>query len=498
MLNKLILLLLTASAMASGATRIVAGLTPDQTGVEMWLSAGALEPGAAKRRVLIVGGLNGSTSSAESVRSQLDWFEKSPHRRNTALAAIPLANPKSAPLLFPPTGDAYAANTESHVLWRTIAAFAPDAVLIAGSDPAGLAAALASKPSPFGAVAASSATLREWFDAAPGVSEAHRRLRERLAAKPLDVARQLARAYGHELPQVVYIPAVALLARLRLGALADVEGIAAPFVDGSRDSLEKATSSHLSGHLLFTELYRSTKNPKYLERVRAAADMGFTASGAMKESMPLHNEMSDSVFMGGPILAAAGALTGETKYFDMCVRHIRFMQKLGLRADGLYRHSPLDETAWGRGNAFPALGLALVLSDFPKNHPARAELLAAFRAHIAALVERQEPDGAWRQIIDLPGSYRELSATAMIAFAMKRGIQRRWLEKAKYRRIVDRAWEAVKARTAADGVLLDVCTSTGKQKSRKDYLDRVAIFDRDPRGGAMVMLLATEMAGLGK
>ena len=29
----------------------------------------------------------------------------------------------------------------------------------------------------------------------------------------------------------------------------------------------------------------------------------------------MHNEMSDSVFMGCPILAEVGALTGETKYF---------------------------------------------------------------------------------------------------------------------------------------------------------------------------------------
>ena len=81
--------------------------------------------------------------------------------------------------------------------------------------------------------------------------------------------------------------------------------------------------------------------------------------------MPFHNEMSDAVFMGCPILAKAGKLTGEQKYFDMALRHFRSMANLCRRSDGLYRHSPLNEAAWGRGNAFPALGLALSLTDFP-------------------------------------------------------------------------------------------------------------------------------------
>jgi hypothetical protein len=31
----------------------------------------------------------------------------------------------------------------------------------------------------------------------------------------------------------------------------------------------------------------------------------------------------------------------------------------------------------------------------------------------------------------------------------------------------------------------------------KDYLRRAAILDRDPRGGAFAMILATEIAGIG-
>ena len=50
------------------------------------------------------------------------------------------------------------------------------------------------------------------------------------------------------------------------------------------------------------------------------------------------------------------------------------------------------------------------------------------------------------------------------------------------------------ARIGHDGGLVDVCTGTGKQKSLRDYLDRPAILGSDPRGGAMALLLATELA----
>jgi hypothetical protein len=84
-------------------------------------------------------------------------------------------------------------------------------------------------------------------------------------------------------------------------------------IDSSKikDSLARATSSHLSGHLIFGQLAERTGDARYVQLVRKAADLGFTESGVMKESMPLHNEMSDSVFMGCPILAKVGKLTQE-------------------------------------------------------------------------------------------------------------------------------------------------------------------------------------------
>jgi rhamnogalacturonyl hydrolase YesR len=170
------------------------------------------------------------------------------------------------------------------------------------------------------------------------------------------------------------------------------------------------------------------------------------------------------------------------------------MRKLTARPDGLYRHSPLDDTAWGRGNGFPALGLALSLSELPKDYAGREAMLKVFREHMEALRKHQEPDGSWHQVIDMSGSYRELSCTCMVMVAMARGVRMGWLEKERFASAIRWAWRAILVRIAADGSLIDVCTGTGKQKSLRDYFDRPAILGRDPRGGAMALLAAVEMA----
>ena len=176
---------------------------------------------------------------------------------------------------------------------------------------------------------------------------------------------------------------------------------------------------------------------------------------------------------------------------EAALAHLALMQKLCLRPDGLYRHSPLDEAAWGRGNAFPALGMALMISALPPAE--RAKPIADFKRLADALLPFQTRNGMWRQVIDHPAAYEEFSATAMIAAAMHMGLREGWLKGARYKLAVERAWDGIKARTASDGKLMDVCESTGKQPKLEDYLRRTAIWDRDPRGGAMALFLAAEL-----
>ena len=113
--------------------------------------------------------------------------------------------------------------------------------------------------------------------------------------------------------------------------------------------------------------------------------------------------MSDAFFMATPLLAKVGKLTGDEKYFDLAAKHVDFMNSLVLRRDGLYQHSPETDAAWSRGNAFVALGLALSLSEISESHHGFDQMLEVYRAHLEQLINYQDQDGMWHQVIDYPG-----------------------------------------------------------------------------------------------
>src|SRR5687768_10487678 len=77
---------------------------------------------------------------------------------------------------------------------------------------------------------------------------------------PRQVAEQLAAVYGNKLTQVAYIPALPLVAKLRLSELtgdarhaAKVHEIVAPFLRGEKSPVPKSGSEQ-AGHLIFAEL----------------------------------------------------------------------------------------------------------------------------------------------------------------------------------------------------------------------------------------------------
>ena len=440
--------------------------------------------------------------SSDAVAREAAAFEQIPqNRRAFRLIAVARANPDAQPLQFPPSGVAYREHVESHVLWRWVGTHAPDLVLVAGPDP-GLVEALSQNVVidvgriPARRVDASTRFLQS-LTAPITFSSAHQEIERRLARSPRALAEELARVYGHEFAQPNYIAAMAIVSRLRLGERDEVARLLAPYLDGTKDSFARPSQSSLAAHLLFFEYARRASDDRAKALVLRAAASGFTENGELREFMPLHGGWSDSLFMDVPILAMAGALTGERRYFDMAARHVAFMQQIVLRPDGLYRHQASADAAWGRGNAFAALGLALTLSEFPKEHADYPRLLASYRAHMAALARFQDENGMWRNVIDRPGAYPEYSATAMIATAMLRGIRNGWIDRETYEPLVQKAWKAILARTGAEGRLVDVCESTGTRGlTDEDYLRRAAILGRDDRGGGMAMFFATELAGL--
>lgn len=534
------------------------GVTRNGVAIPAFLTNGMIDVKSDRTRILFVS--NSAPDSSVSKRLVSDWYDFCKARpfistRNKIeLGIVPFANPDQSDAAssdkaasgwksgFPPTGSAYndKQNSERHYLWRWIGMLAPDLVVVVGENDhhvieipksfntqlgisanwslreakaGSLADALTvGKPSDVASVPAVEFLTSGRVPIIPGFvqsglsvrSAARLELQRRRKRSPVEVATELAKVYGHNLKSVAYIPALALVGRVRLGELTtddshlkDVLRIVAPYASGKKSSLgSRPSGSTLSGHLIFGELAKKTGDKQHTSLAQAAADLGFDENGKPRESMPFHNEMSDAVFMGTPILVQTGRLTGDTKYFDMADRHLKFMLNLNLRSDGLHQHSPLDpnSTAWGRGNGFPALGLALSLSDMPADSPHLPTMTAAYRDHLLSMIDYQDEMGMWHQIVDHPESYREFTSTCMTTFAIVRGLRNNWLKRETFEPFVQRAWESIKCRIGPDGKLVDVCTGTGKQKNRRAYYERTAILGKDDRGGAMAMMVSTELA----
>ena len=335
-------------------------------------------------------------------------------------------------------------------------------------------------------------------------SPARRVLNARRARTPLQIARSLAAVYGYTLDPVVYTQGMAISGRLRLARMdptyddpvPSIVRLVEPYVSGEvRTFDETAATSALAGLIWGMQLAEVTRDRRYADLVINIAERyrPGTDGGAPPPSDP--DFRTEDMFMNGAMLGRAFRLSGETRYMDLLTDFL--LAARTQQDDGLFWHSRSTPYYWGRGNGFALLGFSETLSFLPADHPAYAALLRMHVRHLEALRQYQCPSGMFPQVLNVPGSYQECTATCMIGYAMARALRRGWLD-ASYRRTVDLAWQGVSERIDdADG-LVDCCTNTGVQESLQAYIDRPAIFGRDDRGGAMALWFALEMEQLAR
>lgn len=529
-----------------------AGLTA--SGRRLW----ALEPVGAldtsRPKLVLVGGLDGSPDSAAEVLRTLQWWFTDAGaealRARWLIAALPCAQPEkcgeapisapASPLTFPPAGGFFDGKLDPtpHYVWRWTTMQAPTLVievrsgratawhanalataLVAGAPAApdgSLTSALGgggtgpawSRPVPaLGLEALPGGAVPVMIDvlarAATLDSPQRVALLARQARAPLDIARLLAPKYPAQ-PIMSYIPALSWSGALRLAGLtgetrfrdkplADM----APFLSGATPAIaEPYLLTSLAGHLAFSDLGDIDGNERAATLARTAAD--FILPQAPGDIVRFPRAWTDDMFMATSVLARVGGRTSDDRYGAAAGRLLTAYAGDLQRADGLFVHAKEGAHAWGRGNGFAAFGLMEALTHLPASWPGRARVLAIFRAHMKGLVPHQAADGMWRQVVDEPGSYRELTVTAMVLTAMARGLRLGWLDAPTYRAAVDRAWLGLVARIGDDGTLMDVCTGTGSGPTLQYYLNRAGITGADDRGAAMALTAALELDDLNR
>lgn len=315
-------------------------------------------------------------------------------------------------------------------------------------------------------------------------------------SNPLQIARVLATRYPAQ-PIMSYIPALAWSGGIRLSALTgesqwrdkaikDMQ----PFITGQTPAIaEPYRLTSLAGASAFFDAATLNKNADAGVLARKVADF---ITDSPVGTYRFATFWTDDMFMVGSVLSRAGNDAWASRLGTMLIAYANKLQ----RPDGLFNHAQDGPHAWGRGNGFALLGLTEALTRLPEAGAERAAVLDIYRNHVKALVKHQSDEGSWRQVIDEPTSYRELTATAMIVAALSRGVARGWIDRPTYQPIIDKGWNAVAARVMPDGTVRDVCAGTGAGPTKEYYLNRPVVNGADDRGGAMALLAALEVETL--
>jgi rhamnogalacturonyl hydrolase YesR len=285
------------------------------------------------------------------------------------------------------------------------------------------------------------------------------------------------------------------------------------------------------GKVLFPLLARATDARARARWTRALGDLraGLRAQprtadgGFWHKGIYPHQMWLDGVYMAAPLLAQAAAALGEPAALDEAIGQV-LLAEAHLRdgRTGLLYHG-WDESRserwadpvtgrssqfWGRGVGWYAMAVVDVLAETPAAHPRRAELLAVLRRLAAAVAEAQDPaTGVWWQVLDAPGragNFPEASASAMLVYALSKGVRNGWLDAATYGPVAARGYQGVLDRfvtVAADGTVSvgGICKVAGLGgKPYRDgsyaYYTTTEVVADDPKGVGAFILASAERA----
>jgi unsaturated rhamnogalacturonyl hydrolase len=222
------------------------------------------------------------------------------------------------------------------------------------------------------------------------------------------------------------------------------------------------------------QLYIETKQQKYLDLGKRMADQQWED--------PLPNGLTsqtrywiDDMYMITMVQLQAYRATGEAKYLDRAAREmVIYLDKLQ-QPNGLFFHAPDVPYYWGRGDGWVAAGMTEMLRSMPENHPQRARILKGYRKMMKSLLQYQDKNGMWHQLIDHPEAWPETSSTAMFTFAMISGAKNGWLNQRVYGRAACKGWLGLISYLDSNADLRNICEGTGKKNDMQYYLDRARL-----------------------
>lgn len=248
------------------------------------------------------------------------------------------------------------------------------------------------------------------------------------------------------------------------------------------------------------EIYLQTRERKYLDEGLHFADAQWrdpSEDGMTREA----RYWVDDIYMIAALQAKAYLVTTDPVYADRAALAMEAYLDRLQQPNGLFFHASDSPFFWARGNGWQAAALTELLTVLPTDHPRYERIMHGYRTMMAALLDLQTEEGAWRQLLDRPESWIETSGTAMFAYAMVTGVKRGWLDAERFAPAARRAWLALVSYVDDNANLREVCIGTNKacKEVGPDLEAQLAFYlarprrAGDPHGQAPLLWTATAL-----
>jgi len=243
-----------------------------------------------------------------------------------------------------------------------------------------------------------------------------------------------------------------------------------PFLTGKRHPNTGHVDLNVFGIVPF-ELYRQTSDSRYLPLAKMLADDEFKGSRA--DGLSDYTRFwVDDMYMVGSLQVQAYKSLKDPVYLDRAaVQLLAYIDKLQ-QPNGLFYHTPGTPFFWARGNGWASAAMTEWLLSADDAHPKKAEIFKAYKKMMDALIELQDENGLWHQLLDEPESYIESSGSGMFIFALATGVRKGWLPDQPFRSALEKAWNALSEYLDAEGRVQEVCVGTAALPSKSYYMTR--------------------------
>jgi unsaturated rhamnogalacturonyl hydrolase len=211
--------------------------------------------------------------------------------------------------------------------------------------------------------------------------------------------------------------------------------------------LEDYNIDNLAPGRTLIELYQKTREERYksaagLLRSQLEKHPRTTQGGFWHKKRYTNQMWLDGLYMGEPFYAKyTQVFGGDGEVWEDIAKQFRLIDEhLYDTKTGLYYHgwdegksqSWADKETgrsanfWGRSVGWWVVALVETLEYFPKDHPARIEIVRILKKTADGIVKCQDPaTGLWWQVLDQPsraGNYLEGTASAMFTYALLKAV----------------------------------------------------------------------------